>query len=71
MLFLARAESFQYLFLSLPKDGSKRKSVFDDILLGVCSLFRGLKPTAGNIEPLTRFYRNAIASAIKLCPQKI
>ena len=32
MLFLARAESFQYLFLSLPKDGSKRKSVFDDVL---------------------------------------
>ena len=39
-------------FPSASHPGDERKRLFDDVLFFVCSVFRGLKPTAINIEPL-------------------
>ena len=47
---LARAESFQYLFLSPLRWRSKRKSVFDDILFGFVPCSVGWNPISINLR---------------------
>ena len=45
-------------FSLAPREGSKRKRVFDDVYF-IRPCFPWVSPTATNIEPLTRFWLNA------------